>query len=194
MGAALRIRTFAPPSGVRGLLLLAVASSAFLAGCGSHHRAAFKPAELCKRSAFLPPPVQFPAGFPAWAFYSLKPSANAAAHHALCRVAISTPRSRPPYEFDVAWYAFPSHAEAVADLKAFDLGSLYTHITGRHVLADFPGPNLMFSAIQTGRRTTVVSFVEGDAVASGYVYGGGTSAQALSLARWALADLRHLEG
>ena len=180
--------------GVRRRAYLAAAlASLLLAGCGSHKHASFSPGGLCKRSAFLPAPVPFPSGFPAFSFFRLKPSANAAAHHTLCRVAISTPGTQPKYEYDVAWYVFATHGEAVADFKAFQPRSIYSRIESKRSAAGFPRPNVVLQAVQQGSRTIVVSFVEGDAVASGYVYGGGTSAQATVLARWALDDLRHLE-
>src|SRR5580700_10806637 len=92
------------------LAALSVAASADLALAG-----AAVPNRLC--APLLPARVPLPAriGLPPLAATSLPVSPHAFAHLARCRVGVYSPSDGARY--NVNWYVFPSHAQAVADLK-----------------------------------------------------------------------------
>jgi hypothetical protein len=129
-----------------------------------------------------------------WEFYKEKLSADAEAHHALCNVAISTPGTSPPYLYNISWYIFPSHVLAVGDLEAFNVHTLFSRVTIDKRAVGFPTPNYELAATDTssGKSVIEVTFADGPTVASGYVYGGGTLAQAIGLAHLAASELQHL--
>jgi hypothetical protein len=180
----------------RRVLAAAGLVACILAACAANVSAqpSFAPGTLCLRSAFLPPPVPLPSFAPAslFSFYSETPSTNALAHHVLCRVEITTPHSSPAYLYHASWYAFPTHADALADLAAFNPDSVYTSARVTHGAAGVPSPSEIVSGRYDGVPITVVISVDGPTLLSGYVLGGGTLAEAEALARWEASVLRHL--
>ncbi len=155
---------------------------------------AASPRILCGRAAFLRPALPLPsfAAAAGFSFYTEEPSADALAHHVLCRVEIATPHTRPAYLYHASWEAFPTHADAVADLDTFNPNSIYraAHVT--KPAPGLPAPNEIVTGFFASQPITVVIFIDGPALVSGYVLGGGTLAQAEALARWEAADIRAL--
>ena len=152
------------------------------------------PRTLCSRSAFLPPPLRLPSFAPVaeFSFYNETPSPNALAHHVLCRVEITTPHSKPAYLYHISWEAFPTHADALADLAAFNPNTIYASPRVTKPVPGFASPTEVVTGRFAGQPITVVILVDGPALVSGFVLGGGTLAQAEALARWETADIHHL--
>ena len=189
--AARRARIVHGSSATRLLTALAIACCVCAGGVGPS--AAVTPSVLCSRSAFLPPPVRLPSFAPtdAFSFYSEEASTDALAHHVLCRVEITTPHSSPPYLYHLSWEVFPTRADAVADLADVNLSSIYRSPRVTKPVPGFPSPNEIVTGLFLGQPITVVIFIDGPALVSGYVLGGGTLGQAEALARWEATDIRH---
>lgn len=178
-----------------GALVRRALAVAGAAGCAwAAVASAASPSVLCSRAAFLPPAVPLPSFAPAsgFSFYSETPSPNALAHHVLCRVEITTPHSRPAYLYHASWESFPTHADALADLATFNPSSIYASAQVTRTVRGLPAPSEIVTGRFSGEPIIVVIFVDGPALVSGYVLGGGTLAQARALAGWEAADIRRL--
>ncbi len=146
---------------------------------------------LC--APLLPPKAPLPRtiGLPRLAPALLSISANARSHHALCRVGVWSPSDNARY--DASWYVFPSHVVAVADLSTLDPHEIYASVKSLGVAAGFPKPGYILTGTfdYFGHLESIitVSFVDGPAFASASMLGGGTRAQATTLAHWVESDL-----
>lgn len=121
--------------------------------------------------------------------YNFELSSNARAHRALCSVGLSSPGDG--YLYTVEWDVFPSHALAVSDLAAVSPNAIYGTISIRRQARGFPAPNyeLTGTGKVSGKPVTDVTFVDGSALVSAYVYATAAFTPALALAHWALSDL-----
>lgn len=140
-------------------------------------------------------PLPVGIGLPALTTTTLPMSAHALTYHASCRIGVYSPSDGARY--NVNWYVFPSHALAAADLKTLAPSSVFASITSIGAAPGFPKPNYLVrgSYDYFGRVESIitVSFVDGPALVSGSMLGGGTSAQASALARWAEQDIARIE-
>lgn len=176
-------------------LVAAVAICGAAGTAAANAQPSFSARSLC--AAILPAKAPLPAGIglPRLAAAALPISANASAHHALCRVGVYSPSDDARY--NVNWYVFSTHALAVADLKALNLHTLYATVTSKKPAAGYPKPNYIVSGtfVYLGRARSIISitFVDGPAVVSASMLGGGTALQAAALAHWAELDLKHVE-
>jgi hypothetical protein len=175
--------------------LLAAAAIACLVGVGAAGAATPPPKALC--SPMLPPRAHLPTGIglPQLASATLPISANAQSHHALCRIGVYSPSDGARY--NVNWYVFPSHKLALADLATLDVHAIYAAVTSEKPVAGFPKPDYLLTGkyLYLGRVESIISisFVDGPALVSGSMLGGGTVAQARALARWAEQDITKIE-
>jgi hypothetical protein len=118
----------------------------------------------------VPPKVPLPTnlGMPSVVKnYSFPLVAHARAHGALCHISLSTPTDG--YLFNVGWVAFPSHALALADWKTYAFRTQFVKVTSVTPAVGY-GPCLV---------TAIVNY-------------GLSQFQAMSLAQWAVKDLRAL--
>lgn len=136
-------------------------------------------------------PLPTGIGLPPLTNTTLPMSPHALAHGASCRIGVYSPSDGARY--NVNWYVFPSHAQAVADPQTLDPRSVFASISSIGAASGFPKPNylvlgtyLYFGHIES---IVTVTFVDGPTLVSGSMLGGGTRAQAAALARWAERDI-----
>ncbi len=181
--------------GVLAGLLAAVALFAVaVAGAGAQTSFAVK--KLC--APLLPAKAALPKGIglPQLATTTLPVSANAAAHHALCRIGVYSPSDGARY--NVNWYVFPSHKLALADLGTLNVHLIYASVRSEKPATGLPKPGYLLTGtyLYLGRQESIItfSFVDGPALVSASMLGGGTTGQARALAHWAEQDLARIEG
>ncbi|HEX4521187.1 MAG TPA: hypothetical protein VH063_16515 [Gaiellaceae bacterium] len=137
-----------------------------------------------------PPRTPLPKAIPVrLSNYTFELSANARAHHGLCSVGLSSPGDG--YLYSIEWDVFPSHALAVADLDAVSPSAIYGTISSKAPARGFPAPNyeLTGTGRASGKPVTDVTFVDGTALVSAYIYFRSDFSETLALARWASRNL-----
>lgn len=178
----------------RGACLVALAVACAGVGDALAARPA-SPGVLCV--SMLPPRAPLPRGIglPALATTTLPLSPNALAHHAICRPGVYSPSDGARY--NVNWIVFPSHALALADLDALNPRSIYVSVASMTPAAGFPKPAYLIRGTYDyfGRVEPIVTvtFVDGPALVSGSMLGGGTSGQAGALSQWAERDIGRID-
>jgi hypothetical protein len=145
----------------------------------------------------IPPKVPLPSniGMPTVAKnYSFPLVAHARAHGALCHIGFSTPTDGGL--FFVGWVAFPSHALALSDWKTYAFRTEFAKVTSVTPAAGLPTPNRIIKGnsvrVGAGVPTIWVQFLFGPCLVTASVNYGLSQFQALSLAQWAVKDLRAL--
>ena len=86
------------------------------------------------------------------------------------------------YVYTVQWDVFPSHALAVSDLKAVSPTAIYGTISKSGAARGFPVPNyeLTGTGRSSGKPVTDVTFVDGPAIVSAYIYSKGAFGQVVA--------------
>jgi hypothetical protein len=147
----------------------------------------------------VPPKVPLPTnlGMPSVVkSYSFQLVAHARAHGALCHISFSTPTDGGL--FNVTWVAFPSHAAALADWKTYAFRTEFVKVTSVTAAPGLPTPsrivkgNASVAGPPGGVPTIYAQFVYGPCLVTAIVRWGLSQFQAVSLAHWAVKDLRAL--
>jgi hypothetical protein len=178
---------------VSGLAVSLVAGAIAVSGAAGRAMAS----RFC--APIVPPKVPLPTnlGMPSVVKnYSFPLVAHARAHGALCHISLSTPTDG--YLFNVGWVAFPSHALALADWKTYAFRTEFVKVTSVTPAVGLPTPNRIIKGSSTrvgvpaGVPTIYAQFVYGPCLVTAIVNYGLSQFQAMSLAQWAVKDLRAL--
>ena len=171
-----------------GLLTL-IAAVTVLAG--SAH-AAPKPAELYRALLKAPKASSLPSYLHGATTRSATLSQGSRSHHAVGAVSITNAAAL------VGFLVFPTHALAVADLKAFPPNGGPNKIVSTKP-AGLPLPAYVVSAARNGYVVAYVVFVQGNVLVNSWAYGQkGTTKQLIGIvthdAHWASSHLTSVMG